>query len=927
MSNTTILQKVFHIYQGEERRALIFAFLGALWAFGSTCGLKFADALFLIHVGAESLPQAYTYIACGMFAIAIVLLYAFHRFSSYSIYLTTLQIGITFYMVIFTCLYFDIGTTSVWLWYVLKLVGFYLFTVLMTCYWTFIDQYHHLQDAKRLYCLFSSSIFCGTTSTGLLMRSGWLDLNSLIILIIVLLVLTSCWIRKIARTVPLVAHEDLEPEKQIYESGNYPKFFLKTVISSPFTLLLVTSNLCIYLLLIITEYNYMFTFEHVFASDPQAYVGKGTESELTRFLGQWLAIISVCNLFFGLFIYSRLARRFGIHSLLFITPVLLIFAFTGWQLSTALLFPLIGFFVVEGTLYVIDDNNFNLLLNAVPSKLKYKIRVIIESFFEPIGTLLGAFLLSTFQSHSKLLGLVLALLALLIAWGLSTNYLKALFFNLSENVVRFQRTAFDWAQKIHGKQRKTAEQRLLSIFKIGDEQAQLFACEGLLVFQDPEILNQLLTFASFMKPQTKIKLLSFFENSLFVVHERVLQTLYAWLEDHDTALQNHVYFYLAKQGFFPSEKIEYGLHAKDILIRGAAIIALKKSNSEIYKTLASKCTNELLKSSDEQELCMGLTILGIGDESSDRDLLISHLTHPSLNVAKTASKALVQTRGLDPIQQAPLIISLLSRFNDSEVRLNCLRALKQVNDSSLVECIIQASIRFRPNERRIVEEIIFNMGLRTVPSLLFILKDHENPDRCRLLAGRILGRMALPQLQAHLTEIIEEKIQRTYFYIAHYHEIGRQSSGVDVSMLQDVLMTGYHSALDFIIQLLGVAGEIEDEELLSRALRSHNPKVRSQVVEALEKTCDPQIFRLLQPLIDEIPDREKQIAYEKMEITPLNLNKLLDTMEESSAEIDHIIAAVMKSYLNFPHWRESLRKQMIQDDELFHRFAYELLDS
>ncbi len=110
---------------------------------------------------------------------------------------------------------------------------------------------------------------------------------------------------------------------------------------------------------------------------------------------------------------------------------------------------------------------FNLLLNAVPNKLKYKIRVIIESFFEPVGMLTSALLLSFFQGHSKLLGLILAVCALGIATGLSANYLKALFFNLADNAIRFQRTTKDWIDKMSDKQQKVAEGRLLAIFKLG----------------------------------------------------------------------------------------------------------------------------------------------------------------------------------------------------------------------------------------------------------------------------------------------------------------------------------------------------------------------------------------------------------------------------------------------------------------------------
>lgn len=929
-----LLQRIFNIYPGEERQALLFAFLGFIWAFGATCALKFADALFLLHVGAESLPQAYTLISCGMFGISFILLYSFHKFSSSQIYLTTLKIGLAFYVFVFTCLFFHIGTNSQWFWYALKLAGFYLFAVLMTCYWTFIDQFHHLQDAKRLYSLFSSMIFLGAASTGLLMHSSLLDLDHLIILIIGLLIFTYFWVNKISHDIPLVAHEDAEEEGQIYDNGHYIKFFFKSIISSRFTMLLMTSNFLIYLLLVITEYNYMYTFENYFANSHDSEAGGGTEASLTLFLGQWLATVSVGNLFFGLFIYSRMVRRFGIGSMLFITPTLLIISFTGWSLSPSLLFPLIGFFVVEGTLYVIDDSNFNLLLNAVPTKLKYKIRVIIESFFEPVGMLTSAMLLSFFQNHSKLLGLILAICTLCIALALSANYLKALFFNLSQNAVHFQRSVTDWLVKMSGKQQKTAENRLLGIFKLGDEQAQLFACEGLLAFNDPAILKRLLNYASHMSASTKTKLVHLFSQSSFVKNDLVLDALQEWIQhDFDPQLRSTVYFYLAKQGLLHPEKIFGELKSSDIQLQGAAIIALKTSlaylppaTAAYNHTLAAQYLKLLLDSHHEEELCMGLQIIGIDGDTHDIDILISYLKSPSLPIARAAAKSLAQTECLDSIRQAPLIINQLSQINDNEVRLACLKALKQVNDSSLVEDIILASLHFRPNERRLTEEIIFKMGLRTVPALLSMTRDTHVPDRCRLLAGRVLGRLALPQLRANLSDIIRQEIDRAYFYFYHYHTIQALHPELDLSILQDVLITGYHSVLDFIIQILGVAGEVENEELLSRSLKSRNPKVRSQVVETLEKTCEPQIFRLLQPLVDDIPYEEKIRSFAKSEQKTFSLNNLLDKMKESSAQIDQIIAATMKYHLNLPHWRETLRQQMSRQDEIFHHFAYELLD-
>lgn len=934
-----LLRRLFNIYPGEEKNAILFACLGFLWAFGVTCGQKFADALFLLHVGSDYLPQAYMLTACGMLIVASVLLYAFHRFSSYAIFSTVVLLGICFYSFVFINLISHHTLHQTFhhtFWFSLKIAGYFLFSILMTCYWTFIDQYHHLQDAKRLYSLFSSMIFLGAASTGLVMHSGLLDLHHLILLIISLLTLTYLWIRKIAHDLPVISHEDHEPEGiQTAQPEHSFRFLIRSILNSRFTLLLMASNFITQLLLVITEYNYMSTFQDYFSSIPDQGAGEGTEASLTLFLGQALASVSASNLLIGLFIYSRLVRRFGITSLLTITPLLLIISFAGWSFSESLFFPLIGFFVVEGTLYVIDDSNFNLLLNAVPSKLKYKIRVMIESFFEPIGMLISATLLTFLQHNSRWLGLALAACSLIIAMALKSQYLKALFFNLSDNAIHFQKTVEEWLSKLTNKQQIAAEHKLLAILRSGDEQAQLFACEGLLAFEDPSILRKLLSYASQMKVSAKIKFIALVEQSVFAKDNLVLDALQTWiLHDLDAHLKGTIYFYLAKQGLLHPDKVTIDLKSSNIQLQGAAIVSLKKSlaylppgTAAYNRTLAAHHLKLLLDSPREEEIRMGLYLLGIEGDSHDVDILLSYLKHPSLQIAQTAAKSIAQALTIDSIRQAPLLIEQLSLSSDYEIRSACLKALEKMDDSSLVPQIIQASIHFRPHERRLTETIIYRMGLKTVPTLLALTKDKQMPDRCRVLAGRILGRLSLPQLRANLSDIIQKEIERAYFYFYHANTIQQLYPDEDLSLLTDALMTGYHSVIDFIIQLLGVAGEVEDCELLSRSIRSRNPKVRSQVVETLEKTCETKIFRLLQPLVDDIPQTEKMRAYVKSGHQPLSLSDLLDKMGDSSAQVDRIISAAMKYHLNLPTWRESLRQQMLQQDEIFHHFAYELLES
>ncbi len=931
---SSLLQRIFTIYPGEGKNALFFALLGFLWAFAATSALKFADALFILHVGAEHLPTAYSLNSAGMFVMAIVLFYSFHYYSSFKIFSSILICAILFYSVILLLRKIGFNEDANWFWYSLKLSGFILFAVLMTCYWTFIDQYHHLQDAKRLYTLFSSTIFLGAASTGFIMHTGLFDLDHLIVLIISLLIVTLLWARYITRHSALVPHEESEPSVNHEESQFSMRYLFRAILSSPFTLLLMTGNFITYLLLVITEYNYMFTFGQHFASLGDPNLGGGTEAQLTLFLGKCLASVSVVNLFFGLFIYSRLVRRFGISSLLMVTPILLIIAFTGWSLSPTLFFPLIGFFVFEGTNNVIDDSNFNLLLNAVPSKVKHKIRVMIESFFEPVGMLVSAFLLSLFQQQTKMLGLILACISLIIALSLRQRYLKAIFFNLSENAIQFHQSIKSWLMKLSLKKQKQLETQLLSFARSKEEVVQQSAIEWILALNNRNALHELLLHAGSFPDAKKMELIKLLEHSSFSTDSLVVQFLNSILaQNPDESLKQVAGLYLAKKGLKIPASFINDLHSEDLYILGTAIIALKitphdnvnKSLSSI-ESLASQRLKALLDSDNDNEICMGLQIMGVACDIHDVELILPYLMHPSKLVARTAAQAISEAQAIEPSKQAHELIQVLSQTNDPAIRLGCLKALGKVKDSNLAKDIIVCSYHFKPKERRLVEEILYQMGLTTVPLLLNLTKNTRLADRCRLLAARILARLSPALLKAHLFEIIQKEMNQAYFYFFYHHHIQSAYPEYDLNILKNALLTRYQSVIDFIIQLLCLAGEVEDPELLSRSIRSSSPKVRSQVIETLEKTCEPKIFHLLNPLLDEIPLQEKLITCLNKQPKVLSLTELLDRMNESSAQIDRIVAVALKYKLNLSNWKESLRQQMSSEDEIFHHFAYELLE-
>ena len=910
---TPIFRKLFTLFPGEERSALLFALLAFFWASAAASGLKFADALFLLHIGPEKLPLLYSMSAGCMILIATLLIYAFHTFQTYKVFITALSISTLFYLFVF--LSFSYAEKESWIWYVLRVAGSVNLAVLGTTFWTFIDQYYHLQEGKRLFSLFNSMIFLGITLTGFIMLLGLIEFQMLALLIAGFLTVSIFLIRLIHRqekTLP----DDYELEA---EPLSYRKLF-RGIFGSRFTLLLMSSNLLIYLLMATTEFNYYSTFDRLFDPTGDTPVGDEADATLTLFLGRALAGVSLTNVIFGLFFYSRLLRRFGIGWLLPITPILLLFTYSSWQFSEALWIALTGYFVVEGTNYVIDDANFNMLLGAVPNKFKHKIRVAIESFFEPIGTLFAAALLTWGIVNPRLLGLILSALLLIVAILLKKNYLKALWKNLAENALHFERTTADWFRRFSLPDKRFAERKLLRL--LNNKELTPFSMECLIDMEDRALLKELAHFAESFSLENKVLFIRLIQDSELSSDACAIELAQRWLmEAEDPRLVEELYWYLAQEGVLHPHKLNDELESDNLKLKGAAILTLITAQADIdpheawkNKTEAYEHIQELFDSEKPENIEMGLKILASDPSALGLDMVLSYLTDESPYIQREAAKVVWLMSDPKFQKQAPRVAAMLFETKESKARIYLLKALGEIGDSRQVETILTAATQFRPHERRAAEEAVKRMGLKIVPLLILLLKDNELSEKCRLSAGKVLGALSLSQLRARLKSVLEPEIEKACFFL---RALNRTQKDPSLKLLTQTLQSDYYSSLDFIIQLLGVAGEVEDTELLSRSIRSGKVKIESQAIETLEKTCEPEIFRMLQPLFE-------KNSYPSEEET---LDEILLTLRNSSSIADKIVAFTFMKAQAMTGWKTALKKEMTAAPELFKQLAYELLES
>lgn len=911
---------LFNLYPGEWKKASFFIVLGLFWSIGGYGTFTLSEGLFLEHVGADSLPRVYLAIAASMCLLSAVLIFALNRLSIRHLLFALIGFWITANL----CFFFLLPSESQTIWFIFKVVGWIIPISTYIVYWAFVDLYFDLQDGKRFFCLFNSVTFLGDALGGgvisFLLKP--LGIHGLLILFGSCMMVSLPFILVITRRIRPLLEDNTESADSAARLNL--KTLVGTIFRSKFTLYLLLFYFSMQVLAIVTEFNYMEAFEQAFASSE--------EHSLTEFIGTVGMWISLVNMFFGMFVYSRMVKKMGVNNMIVIAPTFFLAIFLVWNFKEALPIAVFGMIAREGMVYAFDDNNLNLLISGVPTRIKNQVRITVESFFEPIGMFTGALLLLAFQSQAHSLGLILSCVAITVVLFLRTHYPRAIFRNLVASAIRFEKKAVDWIAQFSKKERKQAEFLLLSKLKNTSEKEQLLAFEYLLKIEGDKILSHLLNHLGKLSLPSKLKAIELLSESKWAKEPLVLERLERWRRvlPHPS-VKSSIHFYFARHGLNRPERVMHDLSSDHLGLRSAAILTLKTAphagQFPSFCSQASERLRLLLDSKLETEVCSGLEILGFDSDPDHIEQIFSYLKHPSLTVNRAAAAALARISRPSRKEFARQIVPRIPYTRDAAVRGSLLEALENFSDPETVEPLIMASHHFRPNERKAVEQIALKMGKTLSETLLKITRAIRAPDRCRLLAGRILGKIDRRILRKHLYSIVRAEIDRAYFYFYHACEIQRQVPEHDLSVLENALFTGYDSIIDFIIQILGVAGSIEESEVLSHTLRSTNRKIRAQAVESLEKTCEAQIFNLLEPLIDDRRSEEKIRHYLKNGGIPYTLNQLLNAMQHSSSLADQIISISLKARLKTPDWRQALHMKLEEGEEIFQHFASELLST
>lgn len=927
----TWIQNHLGLYPQEIQKSLSFAILGFAWCFAATCGQILFDALFLEKIGASFLPQIYLATACVAFISSFCLIHALKTASLHNIYTFYISLYIVLYMVLTLWLFVQPEPPkAIWVFYrIASIIGYSVFA---TLFWSYADSYHNLQDVKKLYSAFFASVFLGAILAGVTISSliALIGQKYLFLLITTILIFVVLCILKIKASYAVAHEEGVTDASKVGEIGFFA--MIVKLFSTRFVLSLTLYSLVAEVLWNVTEFNYFSQFQIYFQNlDP---INFSNDATLIEYIGMVRGGASLLNILIGFFIYGRAIKRFGVNLLVFLPFIVLLIIYIPWIGFSSLLISTLAYFAIEGVQRTFGDNNFHLLIHGVPGKIRISYRVIVASFLEPFAMFLagGVLIVPFFNTH--LLGLTLTLIALFACFLIKTYYPSAIFANLRRNSINFTKKAHSFLSKLSMKEKRVFANKFTKSQELQKEPATiLFYLEYALHSSKKELIDQAIERLALLDDVWKMRAIRHLLKSPYKDHAKVLEIIAALAKTVSGQDQALLYAHLADKGLLDLSFAKALLQKKSLSLKKIGVLALHRAT---YPTIAAALRDKEMaytqvkkweRSQKKEEILAAIESKEKIFSPSDIDFLTFYLKDVDEKIVHATIMALAPRIDKTMSYLKTQLIHIMQEAKNSDLRLKVISCLQKILDTQSLELFLSATIHLRPKEKRRAIMLLRSLGKATLPTLLQIVQKRSVDLRARLLAAKGLQQIALPLLQRHLEKIVIQELSYAFFYFYFSKTVKIRSSFLDETTARSFFEASFRHVIDFIIEILAIAGQIEEPELLVFGLRSKIEKTHSHAVESLEKSCPRKIFSLLEPLIDNRPvgEKIKQCLRYSPHLQKMGNKQMLKTLASSTMVMDQISFATIAKACNLPQWKRQVLAQLKHADTLYHHFALEIL--
>jgi hypothetical protein len=833
----TALYALLKIERGEGGKVIQFALLAAVLQAGLAVGTGAADTLFLLGVGPGGLPIVYLLTPVVLLVYIPCYSYLARRLGMQRLLKLTIALLTAGGLMVAGLL--GAGAPPIWALYLAKLYTGLWFVAQYSVFWNFTDDYFDILDSKRLFPLLSSGSAIGAMSGGLLLSSFSDRLPTAWFF--------ALWSGLAAASLPMAmliqrrhlsAAGAAEPDEDPRLLEVFATIGSAARMSRHVRLFIIVSFMS-FLTAAVCEFQYM------------TLLSEGrTEADLTALFGQMFIAVSVFHLIFGLLFFNRLVLRLGVPNMALVQPAAFLITFAYLLVNPSFEAAVLGFFVYQGLMPAVTYDAHNLLLNASPPNIKSHVRTFVDGLAEPGAVAIsGLFLLvgaSTLGSERvSVIGLSLAVLYVALVLAMRSGYTAAMVQNLRRGWLDLANPPGHLLTGLPAQ-----DLAFLQAAAAGSDAGAVRAAIQILWLNDKRAaVDALLAFLQRAGRDQRHAMRGLVAQALDDETPEVVSVVIEWLRQRDLSeLGPALAEELGARGLVQADRVRALARSTSADDRGAAAVALINSSNVEEGLEGAQIVRDLLVAGPS--LAAGVRALGFSGRPQYAYAVAPFARADSPDVRRQAVAAL---RQLVSPEQHLLVADVLDgiRTGGAEERLDAMDVLARIGDPSSVPALLRLADRFAPLERRGAEAAILRFGLQSVPVLVSMLRDRTCPFAGRRVAARALGRLALPQLELLADTLISDEVAHAYQGVWRWSLLERAPSTPGMDTLKQYYLDVRRDVVDFVLQVLAVAGRLPDVELLSASLASENRKERADAIETIEQGVTRDVFKALLPLIDQ----------------------------------------------------------------------------
>jgi ATP/ADP translocase len=831
------LERALSIRPGDLGRGIPLSACLFLTIAAYVIGKVARDALFLARFPAVELP--YADIASGLLVGFVVVLYLrVGRRTS----LGNLLVGSSLFFAATWAAFWFIAhyTRSAWL-YPVFYVWVGIFGVLApTQVWTLANHLLTTREAKRIFGMVGGGAILGWIFAGYLSKviAQAFGTESLLLAMAVLLVMSSAFMAVASKGGKLGVDRKADPIAGIAGTGQKDlQDSIRSVFSSPY-LRAVAVVICI------SSFTTTLTGWQFKALAKQFSVGKDS---MAIFFGDFYFYAGIVALLFQLLLSTRLLRRFGISSMIFVLPVVVLVGSAGllvWGTIAAALFLKGGDQVLR---YSLDRSTIELLYLPLPNQVKLQAKWFIDTVVWRLGDGLAGVAVLIFAAQLGWTPQRISWVAALLIVG----WLAAVYIAGKQYVVILQESISQ--HRLNAEQASTlvldrstadllAEKILtsepgeilyaLSLFEVERERAAHPVIRDLLKHPSPEVR------------QKAISILSGVED------KSVAPSIEALIKDPDQGVRTEAMLYLVYHSHVDPLTLlsEIGDYA-DFSVRSAVAAYLARpgeaQNIETARQILIGMSHE--SGQDGQRTRLELARL-LGELPDCFDPLLATLLHdPDPLVVCEA------IRSVGALRKLPLASTLLEFLANQEFCCDTVQALAEFGDSVVGLLGDRLGDPAVPVEtRRAIPPILVTIGTPAATRVVLDnLIEQDTTLRFQMISALNKIHHSHPEIALDM-QLVETVLAAEI--MGHYRsyqilEALKLTGESDQSVVQ-ALRESIQQELEKIFRLLGLLYPHLDLHSVYFALQSSNATVYDNALEFLESVLKSQLRAILVPLLD-----------------------------------------------------------------------------